>query len=147
VVWDALQPAGANLVAVDGLTALPVRRTVAQQVVQLYSCLGWTPYRGSDCEGDGLSLWTNTRQRGLEPTYEPQSHLVEPEAKLRGADSRAMISRSTVSASISGGSATIGTCPSKSGWPESSLPSALKRITPLCRLPSARYKRGLDRSP
>jgi hypothetical protein len=82
-LWDPLQPAGANLVAVDDLTALRVGPSVAQQVLQGHSRLRRKPYRGADCEDYGLSLWNNTGQRGLKPADDPQSHLVEPEAKLR----------------------------------------------------------------
>ena len=84
MLWDAFQPPGANLVAVDDLEALRVCRTVAQQGTQRHSCLRRKPYRRADCEDYGLSIWNSAGQRGFEPTYEPQSHLVEPEAKFRG---------------------------------------------------------------
>ena len=145
LLWDSLQPADTNLVIVYDLTALRVGRAVAQHVFQRSSRLRRKPYRGADCDNYGLSLWNNAGQRDFEPAYDSQSRLVKPEAKLRSPEPRDDLALDRVGVDERG------------SWDHRQhvlrtlarlrIISHMHRLTLLCRLASARYKRGLDRSP
>ena len=79
---------GANLVTVDDLTALSVRRIVAQQFSSATAVFAGSLIGALIVKTTVSPSGTTSANAALTAAYEPQGHLVEPEAKLGGAEPR-----------------------------------------------------------